>query len=128
MPVTKPATVPQLQDRTQLSIDDLESLKKQLIDMMAGQLSGVKFQIMASISDIDIRIRALKFTQIHLDTATIGVEFADADIKKLNDLGAKLDASIVAGAQLNAVLNSLPAVLKAAVNISGIIDGHITSA
>ena len=44
---------------------------------------------------------------------------------KLSALESQLDGFIIQNAEVNAVLNSIPAIMNAAVKIDALINGHI---
>lgn len=120
-----PQTLQDLIDLNNKSIAELQTFKDALRQRMAGLPTSQKFAILSNISDIDLRMRTLQFTQVHLTAAQAVVAFSPADEATLETLGQALDKQIVADAQLNAVLNDLPAVLNAAAGIDGLINGHI---
>jgi hypothetical protein len=120
-------------------IDDLKTLNDDSIDALNnraeflrskkdGLLLAQRASLLATIADLDNRIRVLEFTREHLVAAQVSVQFDEggADQTKLNDLAGKLDKDIAADAELNAVLKSIPVVMDAAIQIDTIINGHIT--
>lgn len=120
-------TIKDLIELNRKSIKELETFKSALRDGMVGLPTARKFAVLSTISDIDLRLRALHFTQAHLEAAGDVVQFSDEDAKALEALGRDLDKQIAAGAQINAVLADLPAVLNAAAGLDGLINGHIHS-
>jgi phosphoserine phosphatase len=122
-----PQTLRNLIDFNNNSIMEIETFKAALRARMAGLPTAQKFAVLSTISDIELRLRTLQFTQVHLAAAQTVVLFSGADEQTLMTLGQALDKQIVAGTELEAVLNDLPAVLIAAAGIDGLINGHIHS-
>lgn len=120
-----PVEINDLQKLNQQVIDALEKQADKLRDLKDGLPLDQRVSVLATISDLDTRIRAFEFTREHLAAAEVVVRFDSAEAQKLADLGAQLDVSIVQDAQLNAILDSLPAVMNAAVRIDALINGHI---
>ena len=85
----------------------------------------MQFVVLAAVSDLQTRIRALEFTRIHLAASRIVVEFDDAETGRLRDLERQLDAFILRDATVNAILASMPQVMTAAVKIDAVINFHI---
>ncbi len=121
-------TIEDLTLLNRLSIEELQAYKNALRARMPGLPTDQKFAILSSISDLDLRTRTLEFTQVHLEVARVVVQFDPADEQKLRELAVQMDREIAASAQLNAVLDSLPAVMSAAARIDGLINSHIASA
>src|ERR1035438_629677 len=118
-----------IDDLKTLNSDSLETLDK-LADFLRSEKDGLLLEerasVLATIADLDNRIRVLEFTREHLVAAKVAVQFDPAELTKLDSLGKQLDIDIVQDAQLNAVLKSIPAVMDAAIKIDTIINGHIT--
>ncbi len=121
-------TIEDLTLLNQLSIEELEAYKHALRSRMIGLPTDQKFAILSMISDLELRKRTLEFTQVHLEVAKVVVQFNPEDEENLRVLSVQLDHEISKDAQLNAVLDSLPAVMSAAARIDGLINSHIASA
>jgi N-acetylglucosamine-6-phosphate deacetylase len=122
-----PVSIDDLIQANSKSIDKLQSAKAQ-IELKKGDLPDEdQFVALTIISDIDTRLRVLKFTQIHLRTALVVVDFNPADEIRLQGLEGQLDRFIIAGAEVNAVLTSIPPILNAVVKIDAMVNGHIAT-
>jgi hypothetical protein len=120
-----------LNDLLKANSDAIDSLKEIVaaLDKMKDSLpTEDQFVVIATISDLQTRIRTLEFTRVHLMAGRIVIDFDEVDLARLQLLGAQLDAHIVHSAQLNAILASLPPIMTAAVQIDGLINSHIARA
>ena len=122
-----------------ISIEDLIALNQKSIDALGDRVTRLRrikdrldlderLSVLATISDIDTRTRTLEFTQEHLKASQVVVAFSDNEAATLRGLELELDKQIAAGAQLNAILDTLPAVMNAAVRVNALINSHTAQA
>ena len=123
-----PVNLKDLIDANSNAIDSLKEIVTLLDRMKDGLPTEDQFVAIATISDLQTRIRTLEFTRVHLLAGRIVIDFDQVDLARLDQLCAQLDVAIVHSAQLNAILASLPPIMTAAVQIDGLINSHIAKA
>ncbi|HZT28450.1 MAG TPA: hypothetical protein VFA33_01110 [Bryobacteraceae bacterium] len=123
-----PTTIDELIQANQKSIEALESAEELIESNKDSLPTAEQFVALTIISDIDTRLRVLKFTQVHLGASQVVVDFNADEQNKLAEMESQLDGFIAADSQIESVLNSVPAILNAVVRIDGMINGHIAHA
>lgn len=118
-----------------IDLDELARLNQKSLDLLNAQVEELENKkdglpteeqviALAGISDLQIQIRTLEFTQAHLGTSRIVVQFDGSDAAQLSRLEGVLDGFIMADATVNAMLASISPVMTAAEKINDLISSH----
>ena len=102
----------------------VSELKKQL----PGKTVLEKSRILAKKSQLELQVNAALMTDAHLQAGEVVVDLKEEDITALDEIAQKIDAKIVSGLKLDALLQMIPEVIEASNDVSTIIGQHTAAA
>jgi hypothetical protein len=124
-----------------MDIDDLRRLNGKALDELNAAVATINGMLTDPDLGLDDEARLLArrgalFTQIttqslvqgHLKASKLVVEFKPAELKDFEKLEEKLDAAILSGIKLNAMLSLVPKLVDAASDVATAITSHTAAA
>jgi hypothetical protein len=117
------------------TIDDLKTINNDVIDKMQQAVDAINAMMPNSDLDDEARLIARRASlhaqinnqaliQAHLKASEVIVPFDPSDENALDALNDKMDAFIVSGLKVNAMLTLVPKIIDTAIGIGNSTTGH----